>query len=230
LILTASFTAVFASGCNFRRFDFWEDKNFAYYENMAAQPVLPEGEVTDPSTAITPRSLRTPGSGEFWDMSLEEAIRLGLSQSEVMRDLQARVISNPASAATLYDPAIAESNPQFGVEAALSQFDPIWTASVGGSYVDQPLNTQPIFGLVPVSQQQLFNAQTQLSKRAATGATFNLRNLSDYAATNSPVNRFPSSWTNNLEAELRQPLLQGAGLLLRLGGGAGPDHRRRRPS
>jgi len=212
LALTASLTAVFASGCNFRKFDFWEDKNFAYYENMASQPVLPEGETTDPSVAITPRSLRTPGSGEFWDMKLEEAIRLGLSQSEVMRDLQARVITNPASAATLYDPAIAESNPQFGVEAALSQFDPIWTASVAGSHVDQPLNVQPVFGLVQVSQQQTFNAQTQLSKRAATGAVFNLRNISDYASTNSPVNRFPSSWTNNFEAEARQPLLQGAGV------------------
>ncbi len=212
LLLTACLTAVFAGGCNFRRFDFKEDQNFAYYENMAKQPVLPEGESIDPSTAITPRSLRTPGSSEFWDLSLEEAIRLGLSQSEVMRDLQARVITNPASAATLYDPAIAESNPQFGVEAALSQFDPVWTASVSGTHVDQPLNVQPVFGLVPVSQQQLMNAQTQLSKRAATGALFNLRNITDYSATNQPTNRFPSAWTNNVEAEMRQPLLQGAGV------------------
>ena len=51
-----------------------------------------------------------------------------------------------------------------------------------------------------------------ITKRAATGTLFSVRNLTDYTRNNSPANRFRSAWNTNFEAEFRQPLLQGAGI------------------
>jgi outer membrane protein TolC len=53
--------------------------------------------------------------------------------------------------------------------------------------------------------------QTQISKRTATGSALSLRNNTTYDANNAPGNLFPSAWDTNVEAEIRQPLLQGAG-------------------
>jgi hypothetical protein len=54
--------------------------------------------------------------------------------------------------------------------------------------------------------------QTAITKRAATGSLFVIRHNVDYDANNSPGNEIPSAWNSNFETEIRQPLLQGAGV------------------
>jgi outer membrane protein TolC len=54
--------------------------------------------------------------------------------------------------------------------------------------------------------------QTAITKVAATGSRFTIRHNVDYDANNAPGNRFASAWNANVEAEFRQPLLQGNGV------------------
>ena len=61
---------------------------------------------------------------------MQEAVKVTLQNSRVMRTIGGQVVQPPAllsqapdSFPTVYDPAIAESNPRIGVEAALAAFD-----------------------------------------------------------------------------------------------------------
>ena len=51
-----------------------------------------------------------------------------------------------------------------------------------------------------------------ITKQAVTGSQFTIRHNVDYDANNAPGNAVPSAWNTNVEAEIRQPLLQGAGV------------------
>jgi hypothetical protein len=61
-------------------------------------------------------------------------------------------------------------------------------------------------------KQDLGTFQAELSKVAATGARFSVRNTTEYDANNATLNTFASSWALQYEMEARQPLLQGGGI------------------
>jgi hypothetical protein len=97
-----------------------------HYQDVATQIETPaEGAPSDPSMANvpSPRSILSPAPVEYWDLGLQEAIKYGLTHSRVMIDLGATVLRSPDTVATTYTPAVAETDPQFGTEAALSAFD-----------------------------------------------------------------------------------------------------------
>ncbi len=152
---------------------------------------------------------------EFWDLSLEDAIRIALSNSKALTDLGASVtlLETPERIPTVFDPARAETDPRFGVAAALSAFDANWSTQAFFEKNDRALNNQFFGGGVRVFQQDLFNYSSQLSKLAATGGQFTVRHNTDYDFNNAPANLFMNgAWNTNVEAEFRQPLLQGAGV------------------
>src|SRR6185369_5537350 len=60
-------------------------------------------------------------------------------------------------------------------------------------------------------QQDANIYQTALTKRTAVGSTLSLTSNTAYDSNNAPGNQFFSSWNQNIEAQVRQPLLQGAG-------------------
>ena len=63
---------------------------------------------------------------KFQELSLEEAIRLAMTNSKVISKIGGQVISAPNAAMSVYDPAVQESSPLGGVEGALSAFDARW--------------------------------------------------------------------------------------------------------
>ena len=140
-----------------------------------------------------------------------------------MRDLGGRVVSAPDLARTNYDPAIQETDPRFGVDGALSRFDAVLGSGIFWEKNDRVFNNLLLGGGVNQFQQDRGVYRTEIRKRAATGSQFAVRHNVDYDANNAPFNLFPSAWNTNIEAEVRQPLLQGAGLAFnRI---AGPDAR-----
>ncbi len=60
--------------------------------------------------------------------------------------------------------------------------------------------------------QDLFFFNSQIQKRAATGTLLTYRNNLDYEESNITSNQFFNTWNANIETEVRQPLLQNAGL------------------
>ncbi len=186
------------------------------YHALATQIEYPQvsqcGCSSEDWASLEPVTLANLGETEYWEVKLEEVIQLSLSQSKVLRDLGGAILRSPSTAETYWDPALQETDPRFGVEAALSAFDAQFSTSVFGEKNDKALNNEFFGGGTRILQQDAFTLQSQLTKRAVSGTELTFRHNAEYDANNAPGNRFPSAWNVNLETEFRHPLLQGSGM------------------
>ncbi len=150
---------------------------------------------------------------EIWSLSLEDAVVMTLANNKVLQKLGGRVILAPQGIVTSYDPALIETNPNFGAEAALAAFDAQFTGNATLNHSERKFNRalDPT-GFFPSSTiSNVGNLSAGLSKFAANGSQFTVLSQSDYNRNNIPSNRFPSAWDTIVRAEVRQPLAQGAG-------------------
>ncbi len=196
------------------------------------QMALPLPRVADPRTTSDPETQ------EVWRLPLDEAIRIGLENSEVIRVIAlgaqgipvggfepAPLASGAGAAlgstnlATVYDNAIAETQ----IPLALSAFDTNLVTQLTWGHSSQPFNNAiqagffsgnllggPKFPVVFDQDTAQFAASIQ--KRAATGATMGITQNVSYLYSNSPTNVFPSAYTSNLQLQFTQPLLGSAPL------------------
>lgn len=148
----------------------------------------------------------------YVDMPLGEVLRQGMLHSTVLRDIGGVVLRAPDRLRTGFSTQLQESDPRFGMEAALSEFDAQLSASAAFNKNDRIFNNAFFAGGATAFQQDLHDYEVELSKRTATGSLLSLRGITDYDSNNAPANTFPSSWDSWLEGEIRQPLLQGGGL------------------
>ncbi|MGB6042101.1 MAG: TolC family protein [Pirellulales bacterium] len=222
------------TGCHpTQPFFFGEDGDLSHFVDRAGEISYPDVEVEGlPEANFTaqPLTLANADFENFWELTLNEAVKIALSNSKVLRNLGGRVdvqtdqlLRNPDGIQTIYNPALQETgtgiNQPLGPEAALSEFDAEVSASVFWEKLDSPLNipfdpTDPQrFGRQQANQQDLGSFQAQISKTSRSGGTYSLRNRTNYDASNvdSSFRPFKSEWREVLEAEIRQPLLQGAG-------------------
>ncbi|TWU42330.1 Outer membrane efflux protein [Novipirellula artificiosorum] len=194
----------------------------SYHDDYAMRIEYPEVHTcsTAPSQAAQqttePLSLEDPSKIPALEMSLDEAIQLAVQQSSVLRSIGGTLVTNPQTATTVYEPALAHANPFSGTEAALSAFDAQWTQQLFWNTVDQPQNVNFDGGFAGqftprVAQQTQATFNSGLTKQTAQGASFALRHVINYAYSNNPLRRFPSDYGGYIEAEWRQPLLQGSG-------------------
>ncbi|HEY2840057.1 MAG TPA: TolC family protein [Pirellulales bacterium] len=215
---------VLVTGCRpSRPFYFFDDGNLDHYKGVATEVEYPDVQadtIADVSASSPPLTLDNPEPKEFWALKLEDAIRITLSNSKVMRTIGGQVLrpptqisQAPTAVQTVYNPAVVESDPRFGVEATLAQFDTQWTTNVMWQKQDHPVNfksSNPIFASILQDDSATF--QTQLAKTTAAGDRLFIRNNTGYDSINNITNLFPSAWTTNVEAEFRHPFLQGGGL------------------
>jgi hypothetical protein len=217
LLLCCVMTA--PSGC------FWQSKRSfeacappGAYEIVAAEIEYPaETDCTAEAAmeslgAPQPWTITTEGTPEYWNLSLEETIQLALANSRVLRDLGGAVVRAPGTTRTAVDPAIAETDPRFGIEAALSEFDAQFLTSAFWEKNDRAFNNEFFGGGSTIVQQDVGVFQAAITKRAATGSRFTIRHNVDYDANNSEGNLFDSAWNTNVEMEFRHPVLQGGGV------------------
>lgn len=185
------------------------------YREAATQIEYPRGDPPVSNDLIgpaPPRSIRDNANVEYWDVPLQEAIRHALCHSRVMIDLGGTVLRAPEAVPTNYGPALQESDPQYGVEAALSAFDASLSGSLMFDKYDRRLNNQFV-GNLGFFQQDLDVGQVQITKRAATGSQFTVRQYTAFDNNNNLGNEFPNgTWDVYYEGEVRHPLMQGGGL------------------
>jgi len=144
-------------------------------------------------------------------LSLEETIHLALANSPVLRDLGGTLLRSPDILRSRFDPGVVETDPRDGIEAALSAFDAAFTTNVNYENNDRALNNVFFGGGTRLLKQNFGTWQTQLSKTAATGSQFAIKNYTQYDRNNAPGNQFPSAWTTWYDVEAKHPLLQGGG-------------------
>ncbi len=179
--------------------------------------------------SMAPLTLDNPNPTDFWDLTLEEAIQMALKNSKVIRTLngvsfsQAGVagvpgtlLSSPQGVGTVYDPALIESDPRYGVEAALSQFD--GTLMAGANWVKSdvaPMSGGSIRSRYSGNSFSGYGDYGEftvgINKYTATGGQFyvNQGSLYNDFGRDSTIR---SAWATYLEGGFTQPLLQGNGI------------------
>jgi len=145
-----------------------------------------------------------------WEITVEEAVELALANSKVMQKLGGVVVDSPQAATTLFDQALLETQGN-SVEAALSAFDAQVNTSFFIARNERSFNNLFFGGGSASSITQLADFNFEISKQTASGASFALRNFTDYNRSNIPTNLFGSTYDIVNQVEARQPLLRGRG-------------------
>ena len=179
----------------------------------------------DVTNSLAPLSLDNPDPKEEWLLSLDEVRQMALENSKVLRQLSGvnfgangvsgtptLLLASPNAAMTVWDPAIIESNPTAGVQAALSAFDAVWSSRASWQQADIPLNYNILSQSQYASHTDTGNFQTTLSKTVATGGNVYTSAGIGYDDSNARNRLFQSEWTGYLEAGFTQPLFRGAGV------------------
>ncbi len=183
--------------------------------NSATKPsaedtALTSAKISAAAKSLAPRDARQEPT-QFQDISLESVMQIALASSPVIRSIGGRLLDNPTAATTVYDAEISASDPFFGPQAALAQFDSVLNASLTSANNDRVFNNVVLGGNAQELVQDLASANASIQRRSMTGATFDIGGLHGYDANNRTGNLFPSYWESQMEAGVRQPLLRGAG-------------------
>ena len=173
--------------------------------------IEPESE---PYSTAQPYTLQEFSDIDYLNLTLQEAMQIALSNATVLRDAGGTVVQSSQPPPTILDSAITTTDPRFGIEGALSQFDAMFETDVTAQNLDRALNNSFFGGGTRLLQQDLFGFHQRLTKRTVTGAEFGIYNEIDYDASNAPGNEFNSAWTMSIVAEARQPLGRGRGTLV----------------
>jgi len=216
--------SVVLTGCHpVDRYHAWRDsKNVSYYQDFITrieEPVPSSCTLTQIPESLNPFAIENPAELPAMELSLQDAIQMALQNSEVLRNLGGTVVTAPQGSPTQIDPALTDLNPLGGTQAALAAFDASVSSQLFWQKNDLPQNFSPQ-GLPPeiadllgvfAFNQTLGTNINQIQKRTATGATFALRSNIAYDRNNRPNRKYESDFSGFLEAEYRQPLMQGAG-------------------
>ncbi|MCA9081855.1 MAG: TolC family protein, partial [Planctomycetaceae bacterium] len=89
---------------------------------------------------VRPVTLSSAAPDEYWDIHLEEVLHVALEHSKIFRDAGGVILRSPGNSRTHLDPAIQETDPRFGPQAALSAFDATFAASLFYENNDRALN------------------------------------------------------------------------------------------
>jgi outer membrane protein TolC len=254
LVLWTSLS-IAVSGCApTQPYFFFEDGDMSHYVGMATSiehPDVDTARLAEVENAGPPLTVTDPEYAELWELTLEDAVQNALKNSKIIRTLGGReaqfggqrsqgdespdrllnLAGNAEAVASVYDAALAESDPNFGPEGALSAFDAQLGSSLFWEKNDRPQNLElridtnndgipdtldpniARFGFARIRRQDLGQFNTTLSKRLVTGGRVAVAANTIYEFSNVGRRELPSDWTQNFELQVSQPLLQGGGLL-----------------
>ena len=162
-----------------------------------ALPATPRpATVTDPQWDVEP-----------WNLSLDDAIRIALSNSEVIRVLGG--VTAVRSGSTIYDVAIANN----AIDVAQGRFDP--TLSVNNTWGrNESLSVQTLLDPTNAVRSDGYDVDFELSKTELSGGVWSFSGRTDTSRQKSAnpalIDLNPLDSTS-LDLSYTQPLLQGAG-------------------
>lgn len=189
----------------------------SYHQSVATRIEYPSVQsclAPEITTSPAPHALENPADLQTQEIELNAVVQQALANSDILRTLGGSVVQSAAGSRTKFDPALTESNPATGVEAALSAFDAQVAGSLFWDDSESPNNANP-FALAGGFQRRFSDNVSagfnyEVSKITATGASFAARHVVNYSHPNFE-RFFRSDFSGRLEAEYRQPLMLGAG-------------------
>lgn len=184
-----------------------------------------------------PRTTGNPETDEIWELTLEDAIRSGLDNGEVVRFIVLGAQGTPiqgfepsplaiggtaagggqlggGNLQTVYDPAIQETN----IAQQLAAFDANFTTSILWNENSAPFNNALQAGTFlaagnrfpVIFNQYQYQYNATIQKRIATGGNISVQHNINFLYSNSPANVYPSAYTTNTQLRVSQPLLGGS--------------------
>jgi len=196
---------VFAGGCGDGvRWLIMPEQRSIDVRDVSDLPKARIPEIPPPPTVSNPQSEAT-----IRPLSLDEAIRIALENSKVIRVLAGTTAV--ASGRTIYDPAISNTV----IDQEQARFDPTLDVNNAFNRTEQPTAVldplDPIGAAIVGSRTDDYDFNLGLSQTTISGGTASL-NISDNLARFRP-GVFPLDPQNRSSAtlSLTQPLLQGAG-------------------
>ncbi len=234
-------TCLLLAGClaGEKELSYVGQRDLEHYKDVATKIQYPAVVDQTPEEVVfthEPHRLRSRQKDEPWDMTLEEAIDLALKNNEIIRNNAEflsptnRLLVNPTYVASIYDPAIQESNVQFGqrgVEAALAEFDSLFTTNMTWGRSER-ISEGPDIGYRggETRIEEFGDFRMSLQKQFATGGQIRLTHNWFYSGLNSQFvggRLFPSEFTSRpgvgqdpglptFGIEYRHPLWAGAGI------------------
>jgi outer membrane protein TolC len=173
---------------------------------VSVPPLPPPRTVSDPRPD-------TPA----WELSLDEAIRVGLENAKVVRVLAGVAAANSGS--TVYDAAIANTL----IDQQQARFDPAFTNTATWNHTDQPqaslLPFDPTRAVIGGLSSDNFNNQLGLTKTNVLGGQWGLtwnQNPTRFVGPGSEFVPLNPQNRGALDLTYSQPLLQGAGFYVNL--------------
>ncbi len=143
-------------------------------------PDLQDGNCSDGTELMTGPPMTIADFQELTpiELTLEECVEIALRNSKIMQKLGGAVVNAPQAVTTLFDQALVETNPFQSVEAALSAFD----AQLGVNLLGGSNNCASAGGFFGNNTSKNDNGifTFDITKATASGATFSLRNETNY--------------------------------------------------
>jgi outer membrane protein TolC len=205
-------------------------------EDQAVQQASWSGQLPTQLPDIPPpRTVSEPETDEIWELTLEDAIRIGLENSEVVRVVvlgaqgipvggfepsplglgaTAGGVLGAGNLQTVYDPAVQETE----IARQLSVFDANFLTSIVWGRNEAPFNNALQAGTFlgsgnrfpVIFDQWQYQYNATLQKRIATGGNLSVAYNVNFLYSNSPANVTPSAYTANTQLRVSQPLLGGS--------------------
>lgn len=155
--------------------------------------------------SFAPLRVRDIDSAEPWPMLWDEVILIALDSSPLIRDAGGRVLSLPDSVRSSADPAILMSDPLMGPEAALSAFDAQVEAGLTWNGGGRSVNSTFSSGTFGQFSQPRTIAKLGVGRIFRSGTQLTVGGIGGYD------NQIASGFYAAYGAELRHPLMRGAG-------------------
>lgn len=116
-------------------------------------------------TGVRPHSISEDDLSpeNYLDMTLVEAVEYALTNTKILRELGGTILKAPDQVETKFSPSAIASDPRYGIEAALSAFDPRFTASGNFEKNNRAFNNIFFGGGTRLFRQDLNVYQTQFS-------------------------------------------------------------------
>jgi outer membrane protein TolC len=149
----------------------------------------------------------------YWDVKVDDVIRIAMTNSKVLRDLGGRIVSQPNQTVTSDIPELVRSNATTGVAAALAAFDAQWKGTLSYSKTENGLRNPIVGSAITTIKQERGLGSIGITKVGQAGTRFSLAHGHIYDADNVgvPPSRFGSAFDTYMFLEGRHPLARGGG-------------------